>query len=219
MGGLRQRDLDPVLAYPVRPYLVLGERASRAQAQVLQTLEAFERTLDCGHHALVLLGKGGEAELMLGEAESLIADYFEPADAAALPEELAGWVDGQRHRLDSQHEFTAASSVLVKDGTRGWLLVQFLPAQVPGRSDALLLSERSREPIPADRLAALGLTPREAEVLQHAAGGRTNEQIAQELFVSVRTVKKHLEHVYQKLGVRTRMGAVAKARGNGSGLL
>jgi DNA-binding CsgD family transcriptional regulator len=51
------------------------------------------------------------------------------------------------------------------------------------------------------------LTPRELEVLEHVAAGRTDREIATLLYVSVRTVQKHLAHVYEKLGVRTRTAA------------
>jgi len=54
---------------------------------------------------------------------------------------------------------------------------------------------------------AFELTPRELEVLEHVAAGRTDREIATLLYVSVRTVQKHLEHVYEKLGVRTRTAA------------
>jgi DNA-binding CsgD family transcriptional regulator len=54
---------------------------------------------------------------------------------------------------------------------------------------------------------AAELTPRELEVLEHVAAGRTDREIATLLYVSVRTVQKHLAHVYEKLGVRTRTAA------------
>jgi DNA-binding CsgD family transcriptional regulator len=62
-------------------------------------------------------------------------------------------------------------------------------------------------------LAAHGLTRRESETLRHVATGATNDQIAARLDVSPRTVQKHLEHVYGKLGVGTRMAAIAKVGG------
>ena len=58
---------------------------------------------------------------------------------------------------------------------------------------------------------AAELTPRELEVLEHVAAGRTDREIATLLYVSVRTVQKHLEHVYEKLGVRTRTAAAMLA--------
>jgi DNA-binding NarL/FixJ family response regulator len=44
-------------------------------------------------------------------------------------------------------------------------------------------------------------------VLEHVAAGRTDREIAALLYVSVRTVQKHLQHTYEKLGVKTRTGA------------
>lgn len=52
------------------------------------------------------------------------------------------------------------------------------------------------------------LTPREAEVFCWLARGKTNAEIGFILGMSPRTVQKHLEHIYRKLGVETRMAAV-----------
>jgi LuxR family maltose regulon positive regulatory protein len=59
------------------------------------------------------------------------------------------------------------------------------------------------------------LTPRETEVLQLVARGRTNAEIAQDLFISVNTVKRHLNNIFMKLGVTTRIQAVRVARQRG----
>ncbi len=56
-----------------------------------------------------------------------------------------------------------------------------------------------------------GLTARELEVLARLVEGRSNASIAQELWVTVRTVRAHVEHILQKLEVTTRAGAVARA--------
>ena len=56
------------------------------------------------------------------------------------------------------------------------------------------------------------LTQREAEVLAWLAKGKTNRDIADILGMSPRTVNKHLEHIYVKLGVETRTAAAAIAR-------
>jgi DNA-binding CsgD family transcriptional regulator len=66
------------------------------------------------------------------------------------------------------------------------------------------------------------LTDRETEILRRVADGATNVAIAHALEVSPRTVAKHLEHVYRKLGVSSRAAAVARmtvpARPGDSGL-
>ena len=56
------------------------------------------------------------------------------------------------------------------------------------------------------------LSGREHEILQLVAAGKSNRRIAQELYVSVGTVKTHLNNLYRKLGVRSRTQAVARAR-------
>jgi len=63
----------------------------------------------------------------------------------------------------------------------------------------------------ADEANGNGLTDREAEILAWVARGKTNQEIAVLLVVSPHTVRKHLEHAYQKLRVHTRTAAVARA--------
>ena len=60
-------------------------------------------------------------------------------------------------------------------------------------------------------LQKLGLTPREAEVLLWIAQGKTNDEAAMILGLSAHTVRKHLEHIFQKLGVENRTGAGLRA--------
>jgi ATP/maltotriose-dependent transcriptional regulator MalT len=57
----------------------------------------------------------------------------------------------------------------------------------------------------------LGLTPRELEVLRLVADGRSNRQIAEELFISAKTASVHVSNILAKLGVRTRVEAAAVA--------
>ncbi len=64
-----------------------------------------------------------------------------------------------------------------------------------------------------DALVALeqkGLTPREVEVLEWVARGKTNNEIGLILQISPRTASKHLEHIYTKLGVESRTAAVVQ---------
>jgi LuxR family maltose regulon positive regulatory protein len=56
------------------------------------------------------------------------------------------------------------------------------------------------------------LSEREFEVLQLIAAGKSNRRISSELFVSVGTVKTHLNNLYRKLGTHSRTQAVARAR-------
>jgi DNA-binding CsgD family transcriptional regulator len=64
--------------------------------------------------------------------------------------------------------------------------------------------------------AALPVTPREREVLSWLAAGKTDRDIGEILGMSPRTVQKHLQHIYEKLGVETRTAAVVRAMELGS---
>lgn len=49
------------------------------------------------------------------------------------------------------------------------------------------------------------LTPREMEILRLVITGRTNKEIAREIFISKKTVEFHLDNIYSKIGMRTRV--------------
>lgn len=65
-----------------------------------------------------------------------------------------------------------------------------------------------------ERLARLGLTPRELEILELIASGLSNREIAERLYVSENTVKTHARRVFGKLGARRRTQAVQIAQEN-----
>jgi two-component system, NarL family, response regulator LiaR len=58
------------------------------------------------------------------------------------------------------------------------------------------------------RLASLGITPRELEILELIASGRSNREIADKIFISENTVKTHSSRLFDKLGARRRTQAV-----------
>jgi DNA-binding CsgD family transcriptional regulator len=80
------------------------------------------------------------------------------------------------------------------------------PSSSPEATRADRLAPPMAQPMPAS------LTGREAEVMQWLSGGKTDAEIAALLSISPRTVNKHLEHIYEKLGVETRTAAVMRAR-------
>jgi DNA-binding NarL/FixJ family response regulator len=59
------------------------------------------------------------------------------------------------------------------------------------------------------------LTRRQHEVLEHLAEGASTDDIARELVVSRETIRNHVRHILQRLGVRSRLAAIAVARRDG----
>ncbi len=82
-----------------------------------------------------------------------------------------------------------------------------------GREDLhfIVLEEKAPSPNPG-ALLSLGLTPREAEVLFWIAQGKSNPDIATILGAAVRTVHKHVENIFRKLGCETRAAAAVMAQ-------
>jgi LuxR family transcriptional regulator, maltose regulon positive regulatory protein len=91
----------------------------------------------------------------------------------------------------------------------------------PGYVGKLLAAFRqpsAPQHLPPEVLPSIDLlSERELEVLKLVAAGFKNQQIAEELFVVVGTVKAHLNSIYRKLGVQSRIQAVSRA--NDLGLL
>jgi len=63
-----------------------------------------------------------------------------------------------------------------------------------------------------EMIAQLGISQREMEVLQLVASGATNQQIADQLFVSLNTIKTHTSRLFEKLDVQRRTQAIEKAK-------
>jgi DNA-binding CsgD family transcriptional regulator len=85
-----------------------------------------------------------------------------------------------------------------------FLIVYFLryPLSAPLASDE----------IPAEFLSKYGITERERELILRVMQGKSNADIARELFISLPTVKTHLHNIYQKLGVDSRYDLLARVR-------
>lgn len=103
-------------------------------------------------------------------------------------------------------------------GAIGYLLKDLPHEEITRAVRAAARGEPTLAPVVAQRVIdrARGsaddtLTAREIEVLQLAARGRGNAEIAEELFVSATTIKAHLAHIYRKLGVSDRTAAVTSA--------
>ncbi|MGH3005894.1 MAG: response regulator [Gaiellaceae bacterium] len=106
----------------------------------------------------------------------------------------------------------------IEAGAIGYLLKDVPHEEISRAVRAAARGEPALAPAVAERLmdrargaAGDALTGREIDVLQLAARGLNNSEIAQEMFVSATTVKAHLAHIYRKLGVSDRTAAVTTA--------
>lgn len=109
----------------------------------------------------------------------------------------------------------------IEAGALGYLLKDAPPEDLISAVRSAAEGDSTMSPVVANRLTMRSrashssLTPRELEVLQLVAGGSSNREIGRILMLSEATVKSHLVHIYDKLGVRSRTSAVASAREQG----
>lgn len=131
---------------------------------------------------------------------SLVAADHQAEFMARLPQPLRDWAT---HRMRNPQPTDFA---LQRSGTR--YTASIAACQIQGEY-LLLLQKRSGDWDFQSLQGNLGLTLREAEVLMWISRGKTNRDVGKILGSSPRTVNKHLEHAFAKLGVETRSAAVA----------
>jgi DNA-binding CsgD family transcriptional regulator len=166
------------------PHLLRVFRAVDLQRRLEAALALLDA--DDADQGVVLLDPNGRVEHATPLARRLLAEFF-PGDGVPLPGTVADWL-GQGERSLARER---GSRRLVVDRVGRGLLVR-------------------EEPIAAARVETL--TPRERQVLEWLSEGKTNAQIAQILVTAPGTVRKHVEHIYAKLGVHTRTAAAAYSR-------
>ncbi|HWJ43313.1 MAG TPA: helix-turn-helix transcriptional regulator [Solirubrobacterales bacterium] len=182
----------------LRPHLARAHARLREREHLKRTIEILERGLRERDTAVLALGPDGAIAAAGGAALDLLGSYFGSRQGATLPPRLSEWLAGAP---------ATGPSPLTVEGSRGQLTVR---ADSGEAGVFLVLEERCVAS--AEALRSLGLTRRQSEVLHLLALGRGTGTIAAELFISPQTVRKHLEHIYRRLGVNTREAAVQTAR-------
>jgi DNA-binding CsgD family transcriptional regulator len=183
---IRQRELAALLG----PHLGSAYRAIAQRERARRRLEALEQGLEERAGAVILLSGSGRIDHCSPAARELLTAWFAASDDR-LPHALIGLSGTRRFRQPG---------------------VELRIVAVDSDPPLLLLDERRLRPEP-ERIRQLGLTVREGEVLTAVAAGLSDAEIATELFISARTVQKHLEHIFRKLGVSDRSAAAACALG------
>ena len=193
--------------------------AGRSRAEAL--LADLDRTLAAADHA----PPEALAQRALALAEwSRVAGVSRPEPWRKA---VAAWdALGQPHPA-SYARLRAAEAMLTAGGDRAGAAELLVDAHrtagalgaVPLCDEIELLARRARlnlEPVPAPAEPASeatgGLTARELDVLRLLAEGLTNREIGERLFISRKTVGAHVAHVFQKLGVHSRLEAAVRAQ-------
>ncbi|HEY7678549.1 MAG TPA: helix-turn-helix transcriptional regulator, partial [Candidatus Methylomirabilis sp.] len=196
---------DRLLLNLLRPHLIQAYHNADAVTRMQREITLLTRGMEALERGIICLAPDGRVRLATSRARQWLAEYFGPARrrGGRLPEVLQRWVRHQGRLLASADMVPSPRQPweMEREGKR--LTIRLL-AEL--ESHMLLFQEEPTALQPA-ALEHLGLTRREAEVLAWVAEGKTNAEIGTILGARPRTVAKHLERIYQKLGVETRVAA------------
>jgi DNA-binding response OmpR family regulator/DNA-binding CsgD family transcriptional regulator len=201
--GLAAGGVDYVTKPIVIDELLARIRVHLANARVSSGTHA---ALDAAGRFLLATNRQGRLLWCTPKAKQLLSELFpaQSVEETALPPQV---LDRLLHLRQDTHEAHSNASV---DVNGRHLEIAMLSPLGP---DELLfrLTEASASADEQQLQQALGLTVREADVLLWISRGKANREIGEILSISPRTVNKHLEQIFVKLGVENRASAAARA--------
>jgi DNA-binding NarL/FixJ family response regulator len=202
--GLEAGGVDYVTKPIVIEEMLARIRVHLANARLTQSARA---ALDVSGRFLLAVNRQGTIMWATPQAQKLLSANLAASanDELVLPAPMLLWLE-QAQKGKSGSKTPAMASFPDNEQLR----LQYMGKLGPNEF-LLRLAKESSANLPAEFSSELGLTTREGEVLAWLSKGKTNRDIAQILGLSPRTVDKHLEQIYAKLGVENRTAAAAIA--------
>ena len=191
---------DHAVLEAVRPHLTQAYLEVRNRMLARSIMQALEAGLEDVGGAIILLDSQSQIAYIGEPARKLRDTYFGASATGGLPAVLSTWL-----------ERPGPAEALTVSAADGHLTVRRITAGYPDDGCLLELRERRSGPPSAESLErSLGLTRRQSQVLQLVCTGINNEDVAAALTIQPATVRKYLEQIYERLGVRSRAAAVAR---------
>ncbi|MHC2819754.1 DNA-binding NarL/FixJ family response regulator [Bradyrhizobium huanghuaihaiense] len=191
--------------YVTKP-IVIEEMLARIRVHLgnARLTQSARAALDVSGRFLFAVNRQGHLLWATPQAQKLLADHHgAQADDFVLPPSLLQWLEQVKGKGSAKSQ---AASLPDNPQLRFYYMGETAPNEF-----LLRLSKEAGTALPPEFTSELGLTTREGEVLAWLSKGKTNRDIAQILGLSPRTVDKHLEQIYSKLGVENRTAAAAIA--------
>lgn len=202
--GLEAGGVDYVTKPIVIDELLARIRVHTGNARLSKSARA---ALDTTGRFLFATDAGGRLLWSTPQASRLLAAAFANFDDLnfTFPTPVVKWLEARNEGLIDQH------AAVLQVGPSGRTLNISFVGRMGGDEILVRVAEESASEDASFLKEKLGLTAREAEVLLWIARGKSNRDIGQILGMSPRTVNKHLEQIYVKLGVENRAAAAAIA--------
>lgn len=193
----------------IQPHVFQAYANAEAVTHMQAEMARLHHVVEQIPQGLVSIDASGLIQWATARARELIKEYFGARRRGhhRIPDLLVRWIRCNKTRLSQTDERLGRIAPLVMDHGSRQLHVRMVPE---GEHCLLFLEEDSTE-VPTEQLAHLGLSRRETEILGWLVRGKSNPEIATILSLSVRTIHKHVEHLYLKLKVENRHAAISLA--------
>jgi DNA-binding CsgD family transcriptional regulator len=196
-------DVEVALLAAARPHLIEAYRRAELMAARTATIAALEAGLEAMGGAVLVADGHGRVEMATPAARRLLSGRL-GGTGGRLSAEVVAELATRRAAA------TSPTEPLVLEGADGRRLT-IRVFRGPENDTDMLVVEPGDSGLNAAALEGLGLTRREAEALRQIALGRPRSTVAAAMAIAPRTLEKHLQHAYAKLGVHSATEATATA--------
>jgi DNA-binding CsgD family transcriptional regulator len=188
---------DRVILELLRPHLVVAFNN-------LALINAHQAVLDTSKLALNELSS---ATIIIDPQNRILyhtgagLQWIGATSPGVLPAKISGWL--KEHAASGSRETLR----LIANSTE--ILLRLVPTDTADRRLLILTQKNPASPVPSSA-KGFGLSKRQLEVAQWIGEGKTNSDIATILGISPRTVQKHVEHIFEKMAVETRVAVATR---------
>ena len=190
---------DRTILELLRPHLVVAFNHLDLTQTQQAILDGTELALNELSSATLMVDVQGRILYHTGPGRQWIG----AANQDRLPAPISDWLDRCLN--------TGAREVLRQNTVDGEIYIRAVPTSSPERLLLVLSKENLRSPA-VDSPSVSSLSQRQREVARWIREGKTNAEIASIMGISPRTVQKHIEHVFEKLGVKTRVAIATRTQ-------
>jgi len=205
LKGFKQGAADYIVK-PIRPAEVLARIDSQLAHK--RNSQRIEQSLNHIGFASLAFDKSGTITWLSTKAYQILYDHFpsEESDKTSFQTgDLLPKILFNQIIPNIEQSQLSLTDIQIGDFHTGKIIPSSLTNEY-----MMLIQKSNQEWNLASLKVSFGLTAREAEILMWVSKGKTNKEVGLILDTSPRTVNKHLEHIFEKLGVPTRTAAVAK---------
>ncbi|MDR3460203.1 MAG: LuxR C-terminal-related transcriptional regulator [Verrucomicrobiae bacterium] len=188
---------DRAILEMLRPHLVIALNSLALAGERQSILDDTELALNELASATLIVDRQDRILYHTGPG----LNWIGAASRGILPVQISRWLN--------QAVMSARRQTMSLNTGAGEIRIRYVPTDSPQRRLLVLTAETLRQ-MTAVQTNDFGLSKRQLEVARAIGQGKTNTEIASIMGISPRTVQKHIEHIFEKMGVKTRVAVASK---------